>query len=140
MCEACLPDISYQVHVAKKTRSSRKRRPDKAELVLEGDPEVTLGSDEVTCHPPLYTLLSNLPPGSSRLEDDLSTLLPRRATMMDYHTPLEDDLTTLLSYDSSPEHRRTTMLPYQTPLEDDLASPGSYSRPRRSHSLEFLAV
>ncbi|XP_071517599.1 uncharacterized protein [Panulirus ornatus] len=152
VCEACLPDISYQVHVAKKTRNPRKRRPDYTELVVEEDPGSGRGSHGLTCHPPLHTLLSNLPPGSARLEDDLPTPLPSSSSfqdahvaLLDYQTPLEEeDLATLLPYHSRSHNQDSPgplLVTYQPPLEGDLAaSPGSYSRPRRSHSLEFLAV
>ncbi|XP_037801802.1 uncharacterized protein LOC119596569 [Penaeus monodon] len=69
LCDACLPDISYQVHLAKKTRPSRKRRLDPPlGLALEHS-DAASGQQGLKCHPPLYKLLSNLPPGDNVLQD-----------------------------------------------------------------------
>ncbi|XP_069973283.1 uncharacterized protein [Penaeus vannamei] len=69
LCDACLPDISYQVHLAKKTRPSRKRRLDPPLGLALEHPDAAAGQQGLKCHPPLYKLLSNLPPGENDLQD-----------------------------------------------------------------------
>lgn len=69
LCDACLPDISYQVHLAKKTRPSRKRRLDPPLGLALEHPDAASGQQGLKCHPPLYKLLSNLPPGENDLQD-----------------------------------------------------------------------
>ncbi|XP_064122648.1 uncharacterized protein LOC135226886 [Macrobrachium nipponense] len=99
MCDVCLPDISYQAHLAtkiKKKKSRQRRASDQIELVLGGEAMDCDACDEgLKCHPPLYTLLSNLPPGSSLLEDDyrrespfdsFRPSLPRRSQSLEFLT------------------------------------------------------
>ncbi|XP_068210752.1 uncharacterized protein [Palaemon carinicauda] len=97
MCDFCLPDISYQAHLATKIKKSKRRRgSDQIELVLGSDTMDCDPRDEgLKCHPPLYTLLSNLPPGSSLLEEDFRSespfdsfrpSLPRRSQSLEYLT------------------------------------------------------
>ncbi|XP_042887637.1 uncharacterized protein LOC122263315 [Penaeus japonicus] len=84
LCDACLPDISYQVHLAKKTRPSRKRRPDlPLGLALE-HPDVASGTQGLKCHPPLYKLLSNLPPGENVLQDEPVVPMLRRSQSLEH--------------------------------------------------------
>ncbi|XP_066947465.1 uncharacterized protein [Macrobrachium rosenbergii] len=98
MCDVCLPDISYQAHLATKIKKKGKKRraSDQIELVLGGDAMDCDPCDEgLKCHPPLYTLLSNLPPGSSLLEEDyrrespfdsFRPSLPRRSQSLEFLT------------------------------------------------------
>ncbi|KAK7075575.1 hypothetical protein SK128_002787, partial [Halocaridina rubra] len=98
VCETCLPDFSSKMKGKK-----RQATDDQLELILEGgdtmEGEVE-ETDEVglKSHPPLYALLSNLPPGGSHLEDD-----NRQRNVMSYY-----------AFTSSSRPRRSQSLEFLT--------------------------